>query len=525
MMSEEKPPPLWCLFPKFKDNHSVFMHFHSKGKDKVIRYSDVYHHSSATSQHISRLISPKCKYGFICLKHSPDLIYSFFACLLSGLTPCFIPYPNRKQEPDIYWEEQLHLLNAYEAGLIITFDEVERHLAQKVSEAFTILNTEMEHLGHLKVDKLPEMPKNLQILQHSSGTTSYKKGLVFQEKALLSHIRSYSRALGICENDKIATWLPLYHDMGLIATFLLPLYLSLEIVFLDPFEWVMQPLTLARAMDEHKATLAWMPNFAFDHIAKRARNIEDLNLSHVKCFINCSEPCKKETFENFHKKFEPCGVEIKMLQCTFGMAEGIFAITQTEIGKEPKYIEQDEQYYVCQGKPIDGVELKIERSTRDGCKGEILIKSSFCVEKYTKSESHFIDEQGYYRSGDIGFMADGELYVCGRIKEVVIINGKNYFHNDIEHIVNNLNCTKPGRTVSLSRYNKQSSSEELFILTEGEDIESIKDSIQTEIYNRLGLVARRIIVVGHGKLIKTTSGKLSRKENIKLLNQVLNESK
>ena len=139
MMSEEKPPPLWCLFPKFKDNHSVFMHFHSQGKDKVIRYSDVYHHSSATSQHISRLISPRCKYGFICLKHSPDLIYSFFACLLSGLTPCFIPYPNRKQEPDIYWEEQLHLLNAYEAGLIITFDEVERHLTQKVSEAFTIL--------------------------------------------------------------------------------------------------------------------------------------------------------------------------------------------------------------------------------------------------------------------------------------------------------------------------------------------------------------------------------------------------
>ena len=92
-------------------------------------------------------------------------------------------------------------------------------------------------------------------------------------------------------------------------------------------------------------------------------------------------------------------------------------------------------------------------------------------------------------------------------------------------MVNNLNCTKPGRTVSLSRYNEQSLSEELFILTEGEDKESIKDSIQAEIYNRLGLVARRIIVVGHGKLIKTTSGKLSRKENIKLLNQVLNGSK
>ena len=525
MIPNERPYPLRHLFPKFKDNNSVFMHFHSRGKVQVIRYSDVYHHSAAALERISRQSSPRGKYGFICLKHSPDLIYSFFACLLSGLTPCFIPYPNRKQDPDIYWEDQLHLLNAYGNGLIITFDEVARHLAKKVSEAFTILNVDREYYGDFKADKLPEMPENLQILQHSSGTTSYKKGLVFQEKALLSHIRSYSRALGISENDKIATWLPLYHDMGLIATFLLPLYLSLEIVFLDPFEWVMQPLTLARAMDEHKATLAWMPNFAFDHIAKRTRIVEGLDLSHVKCFINCSEPCKKETFENFHKKFESCGVELKMLQCTFGMAEGIFAITQTEIGKEPKYIEHDEQYYVSQGKPIDGVELKIERSTRDGCKGEILIKSSFCVEKYTKSESRFIDEQGYYRSGDIGFIADGELYVCGRIKEVVIINGKNYFHNDIEHMVNNLNCTKPGRTVSLSRYNEQSLSEELFILTEGEDKESIKDSIQAEIYNRLGLVARRIIVVGHGKLIKTTSGKLSRKENIKLLNQILNGSK
>jgi fatty-acyl-CoA synthase len=524
-MSSIKLSSLSERFHDFKNNFSTFICFHGKQKVETIKYNDIYRHSVRISNHIRSNAPPSCEYGFICLKHTPDLIYSFFACILSGLIPCFIAYPNRKQDPEIYWDEQLHVLNTYANGVVITYDEVKCHLDDITSDDFVLLDIDQCRTDCIEQQELREMPKDFKVLQHSSGTTNYKKGMLFQEKVLLDHITNYSNRLGIEQNDKIATWLPLYHDMGLIATFLIPFYLSIETIMLDPFEWVQDPSMLLRTMDKNKATMTWLPNFAFDHIAKRTRNVKDLNLSHVKCFINCSEPCKKETFENFHKKFESCGVELKMLQCTFGMAEGIFAITQTEIGKEPKYIEQDEQYYVSQGKPIDGVELKIERSTRDGCKGEILIKSSFCVEKYAKSESSFIDEQGYYRSGDIGFMADGELYVCGRIKEVVIINGKNYFHNDIEHMVNNLNCTKPGRTVSLSRYNEQSLSEELFILTEGEDKESIKDSIQAEIYNRLGLVARRIIVVGHGKLIKTTSGKLSRKENIKLLNQMLNESK
>src|SRR5262249_25016431 len=150
----------------------------------------------------------------------------------------------------------------------------------------------------------------------------------------------------------IVSWLPLYHDMGLIACLLLPFVRRVPIVWLDPFEWVARPAMLFEAIATHRGTLVWLPNFAFHHLARTVSDDPPVDLGGVRAFINCSEACKPETFDLFASRFAGSGVRAGQLQVCYALAEAVFAVTQTPMGRVPRRRRIAERELLSVGLPI-----------------------------------------------------------------------------------------------------------------------------------------------------------------------------
>ena len=177
-------------------------------------------------------------------------------------------------------------------------------------------------------------PDSLAFIQHSAGTTGLQKGVALTHAAVLTQLEHLVQVLQIDgTTDRIYSWLPLYHDMGLIACFMLPMVCHVPIVMQSPLDWVMHPETMLQIIDEYKCTLSWLPNFAFQFVPRRTRQRPrpQYDLSSVRALINCSEPVRHSSMREFHDAFAPMGLRAGALQSSYAMAENVFAVTQSDI--------------------------------------------------------------------------------------------------------------------------------------------------------------------------------------------------
>ena len=353
---------------------------------------------------------------------------------------------------------------------------------------------------------------------------------------------SYRGALGYRGTEVIASWLPLYHDMGLIACFMMPLVAGGTIVSLDAFEWVSKPIMLAAAIETYRAQWCWLPNFAFAHMARARRPSETHDLSSIRAFIICSEPCKAETFATFASTFADCGVRPEQLQVCYAMAETVFAVTQTPIGEpilparfssaglmagrcEPAVEGEPAATFLPTGRPVRGMELRVcdmdDNDLPDGQVGQIAARCDFLFSGYYRLPEATAEAfaGSWFRTGDLGFMLDGELYVTGRLKDVIIVHGKNIYAHDVEALVSGLEGVKPGRAVAVGAYNARMGSEDLVIICETDTADpdvsrQLQRMIRSSVEAHFGLSGVVAKLVASGWMLKTTSGKVSRKENL-----------
>ncbi|MFH1844074.1 MAG: AMP-binding protein [bacterium] len=398
--------------------------------------------------------------------------------------------------------------------------------------------------GDTAARPLPDIvARDIALLQHSSGTTALKKGVQLTHEAIEAQVISYSRTLAIGHDDCIATWLPLYHDMGLVACFLLPVMCGLPIVSIDAFEWVADPSSLLRAIENYRCTHVWLPNFAFEHLVRTLPPEADFDLSSMKAFINCSEPCKADTFNRFHATTAPFGVRRKNLQTCYAMAETVFAVTQTlpdtsvtVVNIDPTGFSErarahpvkegaDGIQFLSVGQTIAGLQVRIVDKCGNllppGAIGEVTIKGDCLFTGYfrlSELTSKRIRD-GWYYSGDLGFLLEDELFITGRLDDLIIVNGRNYYAHDVEYLVNEIEGIKPGRAVAIGVPNEQTGSEDMVIISESEltDPIALRD-LQIQVKKRLKIVLdllpKSVCLVEPGWLVKTTSGKISRRENL-----------
>ena len=483
------------------------------------------------------------------LQHSEELLSAFWGALYLGAIPSIFPFLTEKLDPPLYLDRVEKLTSHSGAKAIITYPEFKGQLTILLSGLdCEILSTDevpnISDADYSHIDADARSSEDIAFLQHSSGTTGLQKGVALSHRAVINQITSYSQAINLSHDDIIASWLPLYHDMGLIAGFVMPLVTGIPLVLMSPFEWVRKPYMLLQVIDKYKATLCWLPNFAFNLIARTARPqfLEGVDLRHWRAAINCSEPILAESHTAMLDKLSPYGFSKTSLATCYAMAENTFAVTQSPIGKNPNIdhidlsaLQKDRKAIpalegqtavkmVSCGIPIPGTKLRIMNNGNILAEreiGEIAIRSNSMLEGYHRRPTLTADafQDGWYLTGDMGYLADGELYITGRKKDLIIVGGKNIYPQDLESIANRVEGIYPGRAVAFGIIDNRMGTEGVVMVCElktNADDEmqyQIEHELRAQIAKSTEIALSDIRLVEQRWVIKTSSGKIARGDN------------
>jgi fatty-acyl-CoA synthase len=495
------------------------------------------------------------------LQHGEALLYAFFGAILHGCIPSIMPFLTEKLDIEQYRKSISALLKVTAPAAIVTYpefqSEVQRSLEQNGSVRAVIYSSQIgqqvEASGSLCSHGLQRAATDIVLLQHSSGTTGLQKGVALSHQAVLNQLESYSSALHLNSSDVIVSWLPLYHDMGLIAGFLLPILTGITLVLLSPFDWVRAPHRLLQAVSKYKGTLSWLPNFAYNFCAQkiRPRDMDGINLSSWRAVSNCSEPMYWKSHQMFLERFRQYGLRDSALTTCYAMAENVFAVTQggidgpvtidrisqrgllSERVAVPPREGEDAIHMLSAGKPIDHTQVKIVdqniKMLGERQLGEIAISSNCILTGYYNrsdiSRTAFHD--GWYMTGDLGYLAGDEVYITGRKKDLIIVGGKNIYPQDLENIAGEVRGVHPGRVCAFGIPNEVTGTEDVVLIAEldgmredspseaeqSSETERISDEIRQRVTRGSDVVLRYVKLVGRGWLLKTSSGKIARNAN------------
>jgi acyl-CoA synthetase (AMP-forming)/AMP-acid ligase II len=485
------------------------------------------------------------------LPHSQTLIFAFWGAMYLGAIASIFPFLTEKLDRAIYQERVVELVQHSQAKAVITFPEFRGELGALLARVdCAVLST--DDIPSPEPDNAavswPEYGgEKIAFLQHSSGTTGLQKGVALSHRAVLNQIKAYSRAIQLTEQDVIVSWLPLYHDMGLIAGFVMPLVAGTPLVLMSPFKWVRDPKVLLHAIHRHRGTLCWLPNFAYNHSARaiRSQDLHGIDLSSLRAWINCSEPVFFESHQIFLGKFAPYGVQPGALSACYAMAENTFAVTQTPPGIEPtidwvntRTLQEQRRAEPAQpfvdgatpmvscGFPIEGTEICIldghGRRLPERHVGEVALRSNCMLSGYYRRPEITAQaiRRGWYHTGDMGYLAGGELYITGRKKDLIIVGGKNIYPQDLEAIANTTPGLVPGRSVAFGLFDQSLGSENVVMICElensvtaDEEKKAVEMDLRRRIVQRSEVALADVRLVGKRWLIKTSSGKISRSAN------------
>jgi acyl-CoA synthetase (AMP-forming)/AMP-acid ligase II len=332
--------------------------------------------------------------------------------------------------------------------------------------------------------------------------------------------------------------------MGFIAGFIMPILAGVPLVLQSPFDWVRAPYKLMQAVTKYKGTLSWLPNFAYNFCAQkiRDRHLEGVDLSTWRVVTNCSEPVRWESHNAFYEKFKAYGLKREALQTSYAMAENVFGVTQSPLGQEPVVMELDREAFMSQrvakspvqgrpamkmmssGRPLENVQVKVVDENRqlvaEGVIGEVALKSDCMLTGYyhreDATEKAFAD--GWYLTGDYGFVADGEVFVSGRKKDMIIVGGKNVYPQDLESLTYEVPGVHAGRSVAFGMYNEEEGTEDVVIIAEVDsedpvEQQKIADAVRLHVTKNSAIALRYVKAVDSKWILKTSSGKTARSAN------------
>lgn len=474
------------------------------------------------------------------------LMSAFMGAMLLGAIPAILAYPNFKVEPAKYRYGLAGVTTNLKASLTVVDEGFPEDLMAYVAA---------EHRSHIVRCAHPAaspprsefayevQPDQIAFIQHSAGTTGLQKGVALRHKAVLRQIEHLAPAIRLCSKDRIYSWLPLYHDMGLIACFLLPLACHLSVVMQAPTDWVMQPQTMLELMSNKRCTLAWVPNFTLQFLARRVRPEDraSIDLSCVRAIINCSEPVRASSMDEFSSAFSSQNLRPGALQSCYAMAETVFAVTQSDVtAGGPRRIWVDGNLFRKQGvvrpvsndtpggmclassgRPLRNTRIRIvsdEGLDLVNKVGEILIHCDSMLDGYYNRPdlTKKAVRGGWYWSGDLGFVFDGELYVVGRKKDLIIVAGENIYPQDVEEIISAHKAICDGRVVAFGNYNPSLGTEEIVVVAEVRDsadlqnAENLERELRGAVKREMGVTIGYLFIKPPRWIIKSTAGKPAR---------------
>ena len=544
------PERLQTLHSKAPDRVALTLQF-SNADDTHITVDGLMSGAAAYARKLSSAGVKPGEVVVLILQHGADIVYAFWGTTLHGAIPSIMPFLTEKLSPERYRADLSALIAVTQPAALVTYSEFESEARSALRDGDSVRavivaeSVDQDSPGAL--DALAGFQRDEEdvvLLQHSSGTTGLQKGVALSHGAVFNQLEAYGRVLDINESDVVVSWLPLYHDMGLIAGFILPILGGIHLVLQYPFDWVRAPYKLMHAVSKYRGTLTWLPNFAYNFCAQkiRDRHLEGVDLSSWRAVINCSEPVRWESHQAFYEKFRNYGLRDGILQTSYAMAENVFAVTQSPLGSDPAVLEIDREAFMSErvakspveghpamkmmssGRPLGNVRVKVVDESRNEVServvGEIALTSDCMLTGYYHREDAtqkaFMD--GWFLTGDYGFVADGEVYVSGRKKDMIIVGGKNVYPQDLEALTYEVPGVHAGRSVAFGMFNDEQGTEDVVIIAEvdtGDAAEQqrVADAIRAHVTKNSAISLRHVKVVDPRWIVKTSSGKTARSAN------------
>jgi fatty-acyl-CoA synthase len=532
------------------DRVSLYLQ-HAGHPDLPITYSELLRRSYtyATSYQREGLLPGEVV--VLILQHGAELIYAFWGAILHGCVPSIMPFLTEKLAPEQYRNDLAALISVTKPAALVTYPEFEAEVRQAIPSRSSVRSVLVARPGDLLGEWEQEPQRvsgassnDIALLQHSSGTTGLQKGVALSHQAILNQLRAYSASLGLVSSDVIVSWLPLYHDMGLIAGFLLPLLSGIPVVLSSPFDWVRAPWRLLQAVSSFHGTLSWLPNFAYNFCAQkvRDRHLEGVDLSTWRAVINCSEPVRPESHRTFFERFKENGLRWEALQTSYAMAENVFGVTQSSLGSAPVVQDLDREAFITErvarpaqkdgvawkmmssGQALPNTELRIldehGQVVPDMHIGEIALRSDCMLTGYyhrpDADQRAFRD--GWYLTGDYGYLTGRELFVSGRKKDMIIVGGKNIYPQDLEALSYEVPGVHAGRSVAFGVFNDEMGTEDVCMVSEADtedpdEQDRIAELVREHVTRGSAVALRHVHVVGPKWILKTSSGKTARAAN------------
>ncbi|MEQ1527979.1 MAG: beta-ketoacyl synthase N-terminal-like domain-containing protein, partial [Methylococcales bacterium] len=475
-------------------------------------------------------------------RESADFVISFWAAVLGGMVPAPLAYPAAFHEDNAVllklkavWEQMDRPLIVSDSLLAERQAEMQLALADQRFRVVVASDLAAVELAE------PDMAgaDDLALVQYSSGSTGQPKGVMLTHANLLTNLEGIIAGAQMTAEDAFISWMPYHHDMGLVGFHLTPMALGTEQINLMPFTFVRKPSLWLDKIHQHRARITGSPNFGYRHLLAKLKpqQLKSWDLSCLRLIFNGAEPISTTVIEDFMAALHPCGLKPSSMYTVFGMAEACLAVSFPPVGSVPRVHWLDRQALakgqvvrvdpassgalamVDEGYPVPGCGIRIvdaeDRVLQEGQVGHVHIGGANVTAGYFRNPAATAAciRNGWLDTGDLGFMIDGRLCISGRHKDIIFVNGQNFYAHDIEAQMDNVAGIEPGKAAACGWQDAESGAERiaLFIAMrrpdDGASLAVLKSAWQT-INENLGITLDYVVPIK--AIPKTTSGKIQR---------------
>jgi fatty-acyl-CoA synthase len=538
-----------------RDNSVYADHAHTfvrmDGTERVVSFPELWKWACQRAHRFHELGLKKGDRIALILPEPDAFVLAFIGALTAGLVPVPMYPPMTLAKMEAYGETVRHILASSGARALVTVPGLEpmlrTHLLEVAAEAGA---TESEVRVILDAELEGELPAkatapcavsldDLAFLQFTSGSTRKPKGVMVSHRNLATNAHAIMfDGLAADSKDRGVSWLPLYHDMGLIGFVIAPVFAQVQVKFLPTLNFIRRPSLWLDSIHKFRGTITFAPNFAFA-LATRAVSEEqskDWDLSCLKAVGCGAEPIQPETLRKFVERFSAKGLKAESLLPCYGLAEATLAVTFASL-PDPMRTETLDAAAMHRGNATltdgaPGLEIVscgrtfpgFELAIRDGeglrlpdrQVGEVWVRGPSVTEGYfgLAEETQEVLDRGWLRTGDLGYLSDGELFVCGRAKDLIILHGKNYYPQDVERVVSETNGLRQDQCVAFARAGVDG--EECVVVAEANnasiDPREVVSQVKLRVRAELGLPVAEVVLIKRNTLPKTSSGKVRRRD-------------
>jgi 1-acyl-sn-glycerol-3-phosphate acyltransferase len=484
----------------------------------------------------------------IMLPTSREYFFTFMGILLAGGIPVPIYPPFRMNQLEDHLRRHSAILKNCGAKMMVIIPEAKRFaqvLKAQVESMHTLATIEELTSGAAKYNKFTSAANDMAFLQYTSGSTGNPKGVMLTHANLLANVHALGEIVQVKSTDVIVSWLPLYHDMGLIGTWLSSLYYAAMLVVMSPLNFISRPQRWLWAIHRYRGTISAAPNFAYELCLKRLTDddLKGLDLSSWRVACNGAEPVSPETVENFCRQFSKYGFKRETLMPVYGLAECSVGLALPPLDRGPLIDKIDREVFVntghaipstavddlvlrfvaC-GRPLPGHEVRIVdnagRELPERYEGKLHFRGPSATSGYyhNTEDTRQLFNGDWLDSGDMAYIAGGDIFITGRKKDIIIRAGRNIYPQELEEAVGKIAGIRKGNVVVFAAKDTVNQTEKLVVMAETreenpEKLNALREEINTLAMDLLGVAADEVVLALPGTVLKTSSGKIRRAGN------------